>query len=176
MARLIKDGTVARDDWTRLGTDFDTDAPLPAGKLIVPLHLWEARREELLARGEPLGIWLDSSEHPEAVGDALPHLQLIAINFPVFSDGRGYSYARLLREKYGFTGELRAIGDVLRDQLFLMRRCGFDSFEIRADRDAADALASLGDFTHVYQCATVDTGAPLLLRAAPGGTPVRAGG
>jgi len=176
MARLIKDGAVARDDWTRLGPDFDTDAPLPAGKLIVPLHLWEARREELLARGEPLGIWLDSSEHPEAVGDALPHLQLIAINFPVFSDGRGYSYARLLREKYGFTGELRAIGDVLRDQLFLMRRCGFDSFEIRADRDAADALASLGDFTHVYQCATVDTGAPLLLRAAPGGTPVRAGG
>jgi len=176
MARLIKDGAVARDDWTRLGPDFDTDAPLPAGKLIVPLHLWEARREELLARGEPLGIWLDSSEHPEAVGDALPHLQLIAINFPVFSDGRGYSYARLLREKYGFTGELRAIGDVLRDQLFLMRRCGFDSFEIRADRDAADALASLGDFTHVYQCATVDTGAPLLLRAAPGGTPARAGG
>lgn len=176
MARLIKDGTVARDDWTRLGTDFDIDAPLPAGKLIVPLHLWEARREELLARGEPLGIWLDSSEHPEAVGDALPHLQLIAINFPVFSDGRGYSYARLLRDKYGFTGELRAIGDVLRDQLFLMRRCGFDSFEIRADRDATDALASFGDFTHVYQCATVDTGAPLLLRAAPRETPVRAGG
>ena len=176
MARLIKDGAVARDDWTRLGPDFDTDAPLPAGKLIVPLHLWEARREELLTRGEPLGIWLDSSEHPEAVGDALPHLQLIAINFPVFSDGRGYSYARLLREKYGFTGELRAIGDVLRDQLFLMRRCGFDSFEIRADRDAADALASLGDFTHVYQCATVDTGAPLLLRAAQDGTPLHAGG
>ena len=175
MARLIKDGTVARDDWTRLGTDFDTDAPLPAGKLIVPLHLWEARREELLARGEPLGIWLDSSEHPEAVGDALPHLQLIAINFPVFSDGRGYSYARLLREKYGFTGELRAMGDVLRDQLFLMRRCGFDSFEIRADRDAADALAGLGDFTHVYQCATVDSGTPLLLRGSPDATPVRAG-
>ena len=175
MARLIKDGAVARDDWTRLGPDFDTDAPLPAGKLIVPLHLWEARREELLARGEPLGIWLDSSEHPEAVGDALPHLQLIAINFPVFSDGRGYSYARLLREKYGFTGELRAIGDVLRDQLFLMRRCGFDSFEIRADRDAADALAGLGDFTHVYQCATVDSGTPLLLRGSPEATPVRAG-
>lgn len=175
MARLIKDGAVAADDWTRLGADFDTDATLPAGKLIVPLHLWEARREQLLARREPLGIWLDSSEHPEALADALAHLQLVAINFPVFSDGRGYSCARLLREKYGFTGELRAIGDVLRDQLFLMRRCGFDSFEIRADRDAADALAGLGDFTHVYQCATVDPEAPLLLRATRGATPVRAG-
>jgi uncharacterized protein (DUF934 family) len=174
MARLIKDGAVAADDWTRLGADFDTDAMLPAGKLIVPLHLWEARREQLLARREPLGIWLDSSEHPEALGDALAHLQLIAINFPVFSDGRGYSCARLLREKYGFTGELRAIGDVLRDQLFLMRRCGFDSFEIRADRDAADALASLGDFTHVYQCATVDPGAPLVLREAQLGAGDRA--
>jgi len=121
----------------------------------------------LLARGEPLGIWLDSSEHPEAEADALAHVQLVAINFPVFSDGRGYSYARLLREKFGFAGELRAIGDVLRDQLFLLRRCGFDSFEIRADRDPADALASLGDFRHVYQSATVDTDAPLLLRAAP---------
>ena len=135
----------------------------------MPLHLWEARREELLARREPLGIWLDSSEHPEALADALAHLQLVAINFPVFSDGRGYSCARLLREKYGFTGELRAIGDVLRDQLFLMRRCGFDSFEIRADRDAADALAGLGDFTHVYQCATVDPGRRCCCARAQGG-------
>jgi len=167
MARLIKDGALVSDDWTRLGADVETDATLPAGKLIVPLRLWETRRAELLARGEPLGIWLDSSEHPEAAADALAHVQLVAINFPVFSDGRGYSYARLLREKFGFAGELRAIGDVLRDQLFLLRRCGFDSFEIRADRDPADALASLGDFRHVYQSATVDTDAPLLLRAAP---------
>lgn len=175
MARLIKDGAVARDDWTRLGADFDTDSPLPAGKLMVPLHLWETRREELLARREPLGIWLDSSEHPEAAADALAKVQLVAINFPVFSDGRGYSYARLLREKYAFTGELRAVGDVLRDQLFLLRRCGFDSFEIRADRDAADALAGLGDFAHVYQYATVDQGSPLLRRGAQEASPVRAG-
>lgn len=174
MARLIKDGAVVQDEWTRLGADFDTDATLPSGKLIVPLHLWEARGEELRARREPLGIWIDSSQHPEAVGDALAYLQLIAINFPVFSDGRGYSYARLLREKYGFSGELRAMGDVLRDQLFLLRRCGFDSFEIRADRDAADALAGLGDFAHVYQGATVDPGTPLLLRGAQEARPVRA--
>jgi uncharacterized protein (DUF934 family) len=174
MARLIKDGAVVQDEWTRLGADFDTDATLSAGKLIVPLHLWEARGEELRARREPLGIWIDSSQHPEAVGDALAYLQLIAINFPVFSDGRGYSYARLLREKYGFSGELRAMGDVLRDQLFLLRRCGFDSFEIRADRDAADALAGLGDFAHVYQGATVDPGTPLLLRGAQEARPVRA--
>lgn len=175
MARLIKDGAVIQDDWTRLGADFGADATLPSGKLIVPLHLWEARGEELRARHEPLGVWIDSSQHPEAIGDALAHLQLIAINFPVFSDGRGYSYARLLREKYAFTGELRAVGDVLRDQLFLLRRCGFDSFEIRADRDAADALAGLGDFAHVYQYATVDPGSPLLLRGAQEPRSVRAG-
>ena len=82
----------------------------------------------------------------------------------MFSDGRGYSNARILRERLGYRGELRAIGDVLRDQLFLMRRCGFDSFEIRPDRSAADALASLRDFRHAYQHATDDPGEPLLER------------
>jgi uncharacterized protein (DUF934 family) len=87
----------------------------------------------------------------------------------VFSDGRGYSHARVLRDTYGFAGELRAVGDVQRDQLFLMRRCGFDSFRIRTDRDATDALAGFGEFSGVYQSSTIDPHPPLLLREACGG-------
>lgn len=170
MSHLIKDSRLVSDNWTLVGADAGIDAPLPPGPVIVPAALWRARRDELLARGQPVGIWLDSSEHPDLIADALDRVQLIAINFPVFSDGRGYSHARLLREKYGFTGELRAIGDVLRDQLFLMWRCGFDSFRIRDDRDAADALASLRDFAHAYQGATIDPGPPLLLRPAVTGS------
>ena len=80
------------------------------------------------------------------------------------SSGRGYSNARILRERLGYDGELRAVGDVLRDQLFLMRRCGFDSFALRSDRDAAQAVSALADFRHAYQHATIDPGVPLVRR------------
>ncbi len=169
MALLISHGRIINDDWVELDAEFDSAAPLPAGKLIVPLCVWNARREELLARDAAVGIRLASSEHPETVADALDDVALVAIDFPVFSDGRGYSHARVLRDTYGFVGELRAVGDVQRDQLFLMRRCGFDSFRIRTDRDATDALAGFGEFSAVYQSSTIDPHHPLLLREACGG-------
>jgi sulfite reductase (NADPH) hemoprotein beta-component len=106
----------------------------------------------------------DGHAEPQDFADALGIVRLIAIHFPVFSDGRGYSLARILREQMGYKGELRAIGDVLRDQLFLMRRCGFDSFEMRADRNAADALPGLTDFSFAYQRAVVDPSVPLVMR------------
>jgi uncharacterized protein (DUF934 family) len=165
MARLIKDARVVDDEWLRLETAPNDDAPLPHGKLILPLQTWQQRRADILARGEPVGIWLPGEQHPEAIRDDLAYFRVVAIHFPVFSDGRGYSSARILREQYGYSGELRAVGDVLRDQLFLMRRCGFDSFELRADRDANDALASLADFRHVYQFSAVDPTPPLLQRS-----------
>ncbi|MEM8120240.1 DUF934 domain-containing protein, partial [Morganella morganii] len=90
-----------------------------------------------------LGVWLDADEEPESIAGDLDRFQVIAVNFPAFTDGRGFSSARLLRERYGYKGEIRAIGDVLRDQLFFMRRCGFDAYAIRADRSPEDALASL---------------------------------
>lgn len=164
MALLTRHGDIVADDWVRLDAEFDTAAPLPPGKLLVPLCLWNARHAELVARDQPVGIWLASSEHPEAIVDALEDIALVAIDFPVFSDGRGYSYARVLRDTWGFAGELRAIGDVQRDQIFLMKRCGFDSFQIRADRDPTDALAGLEEFSLVYQSATVDPLPPLLQR------------
>ena len=109
------------------------------------------------------GIWLDTNEQVEEIPDDLEHFQVIALNFPKFTDGRHYSSARLLRERYGYKGEIRAIGDVLRDQLFYMRRCGFDAFAIRADRDPEDALQSLKDFSVRYQAA-VDERLPLFRR------------
>ena len=93
----------------------------------------------------------------------MPRLALIAINFPKFTDGRGYSMASTLRTRLGYKGELRAIGDVLRDQLFYMQRLGFNAFDVRADKDIHAAGQSLGDFSETYQGA-VDQPLPLFRR------------
>jgi uncharacterized protein (DUF934 family) len=149
MRKLIKDGALVDDPWTLL-RDAATLADVPGGvPVIVPLALWEARRAALIARGES-GVWLAPGDNPATLAADIRHLPLIAIDFPQFTDGRGYSIGRLLRDRHGFAGELRAIGDVLRDQLFALAECGFDAFAIRGDRDPADALAGLADFTRVY--------------------------
>ncbi len=141
-----------------------------SGKVIVPLPVWLARKATLSARlkkGE-LGIWIDSFELLEPLVNCFADinaLPLIAIHFPRFVDGRGFSLAAQLRTRYGYRNELRAIGDVLRDQLFFMRRCGFDAYAIRADRSAEDALASLRDFSEPYQGA-VDNPLPVWRRHA----------
>lgn len=143
---------------------------IPPGKVVVPLSAWLGRKDELaprLNRGE-LGVWLDSFESPEALAESLGdvnRLPLIAVNFPRFVDGRGYSFATLLRQRYGYTGELRAIGDVLHDQLFYMKRCGFDAYAVRADKSIEDALRGLNDFSETYQAA-VDQPLPLYRRHA----------
>ncbi|WP_341675939.1 DUF934 domain-containing protein [Niveibacterium sp. SC-1] len=131
---------------------------LPAGKIIVPLKVWLARREELtprLAAGE-LGVWFESFELIEDLIASVEDINVfpvIAWDFVRFADGRGFSSAALLRQRYGYRNELRAIGDVLRDQLFFMRRCGFDAYELRADRSAQDALEGFKDFAEPYQAA-----------------------
>jgi uncharacterized protein (DUF934 family) len=91
------------------------------------------------------------------------NLPVIGINFPKFADGRGYSIARYVRERLGFNGELRAIGDVMRDQLFFLQRCGFNSYAIREDCDAEVAMAGLSDFSETYQAAN-DQKSPLFRR------------
>ncbi len=149
MPQLIKNRTVVADPWTLLrsaGTLADVPA---AGQVIVPLALWLAERSALLARGA-VGVWLAPSDDPAAVAADAGALPLIAVDFPQFTDGRGYSTARLLRDCHGFKGELRAIGDILRDQLYALAECGFDAFDIRADRNAEDALAGFDDFAGVY--------------------------
>ena len=110
-----------------------------------------------------MGVWLDSDEEAEEIGEDVDNFQVIALNFPAFTDGRSYSNARLLRDRYRYTGELRAIGDVLRDQLFYLHRCGFDAFAIRADKDPYEALEGLKDFSVTYQAST-DEPQPLFRR------------
>ncbi|TDJ44966.1 MAG: DUF934 domain-containing protein [Gammaproteobacteria bacterium] len=148
MSTLIKDNKLTEDPFTRIGVD---DAIPAQGAVLVPLATWQDHREKLLRRGEPVGVWLKSDEHPEIIAGDVNHLQLIALEFPTFRDGRGYSYARLVRERYGFEGELRAVGDVLLEQLHYMGRVGFNAFEV----DSEDALAELEiaarDFSVWYQ-------------------------
>ena len=149
MPPLIKDGAVAGDRWALLPEAYScTDLPA-RGPVVVPLALWLAERGALRARGE-VGVLLAPGDDPAELGGDIGTLPLIAIDFPHFTDGRGYSTARLLRERHRYQGELRAVGDVLRDQLYLLAECGFDAFAVRADRDATAALAGLADFGGVY--------------------------
>jgi len=145
---LIKNQQLADDPFVFV----DDDAALPAaGAVIVGLALWQSSRDELLQRSEPIGLLLKSDQPPELIGDGLEQLTVIALEFPVFRDGRAYSYARLLREKYDFRGELRAVGDVLLEQLHFMVRTGFDAFEIQSDDPLADFEVAAADFSVWYQ-------------------------
>ena len=163
MQQIIKGNQVVPDTWEMLTKDASLEQLTNSGDIIVPLAMWLEHAHALKARDGRLGVWLDADEEAESIADDLEHFAVIALNFPVFSDGRNYSNARLLRDRYGYQGELRAIGDVLRDQLFFMRRCGFDAYALREDHDPHAALASLNDFSEVYQAAT-DQPLPLFRR------------
>jgi uncharacterized protein (DUF934 family) len=170
MRNIIKNKAVVSDDWTVLRlTENDTaDAvAIPAGKVIVPLKVWQQQRAALEGRAD-LGVWIGSSERPEELKDELSHFKVVAVDFPKFADGRGYSIAYNLRARLGYTGELRAIGDVLRDQLFYMQRVGFDAFAVREDKNIHDALKGLTDFSEVYQ-ASWDQKSPLFRRVQRSG-------
>ena len=138
---------------------------LPTGPTLLPLAVWLARKAEIAARGQAVSIYLAASEGPEAIANDLACFDVIAVDFPKFTDGRSYSSARLLRERYGYQGEIRAIGDVLQDQLFFMKRVGIDAYAVRADKNIEQALAGLRDFSESYQSA-VDQPQPLFRRRA----------
>ena len=163
MQRIIKNNEVIDETWHLLPKDASFDEISNCDDLIVPLALWREHGHALKARDGGLGVWQDSDEEAEELGDDVAHFQVIALNFPAFTDGRSYSNARLLRDRYGYKGELRAIGDVLRDQLFYLHRCGFDAFAIRADKDPYEALQGLKDFSVTYQSST-DEPMPLFRR------------
>ena len=137
---LLKNGQIIEDTWSNLpesANDDEGGAALDVD-LIVTLEQWQSDRDALLKRNGRLGLRLRSDQPPAEIVADLEHFDLIALDFPKFSDGRAYSYARLLRERHGFQGELRAVGNVLRDQLFFMLRCGFESFEV-AGEDSTEA-------------------------------------
>jgi uncharacterized protein (DUF934 family) len=166
MREIIKDKVVVSDDWTILQLaegDTPETVTVPAGKVIVPLKVWQAQQATLQGRGD-IGVWIASDERPEVLKGEVQKFPVIAVDFPKFSDGRGYSIAYNLRARLGYTGELRAIGDVLRDQLFYMQRVGFNAFATRPDRNIHDALKGLTDFSEAYQ-ASWDQKVPLFRRA-----------
>jgi uncharacterized protein (DUF934 family) len=172
MATLIKERRIVANGWllSKLGPDGGLPELPSRGDVIVPLELWQARRGELLAWSGALGVWLDSHQDPAAIASDLDQFKVIAVNFPKFGDGRGYSIARLLRERHGYKGELRAIGEVLRDQLFFMAQCGFDAFALREDQDPDEALGAFDDFSEAYQASVVQP-VPLFRRRLPANRP-----
>ena len=168
MTTIIKNRQAVADDFTvvRLAEGETAETvSLPGGPLLVPLAVWNARKAELQARGTAVGVWLDVTDGPEAIAAELAAFAVIGVNFPKFTDGRGYSTARLLRQRYGYAGELRAIGDVLHDQLFYMARCGFDAFALKEGKGIAKAVNAFDTFKTPYQAA-VDQTQPLFRRRA----------
>ena len=150
MPRLIKGGALVDDPYV-LARDAASLADLPRGvPVLVPLALWRAEHAALAAR-QDVGVWLAPADDPAALAADVASLPVIAVDFPAFTDGRGYSTARLLRERHGYMGELRAIGDVQRDQLHYLLHAGFDAFLVRDATDVAAALVGLRDFSDGYQ-------------------------
>lgn len=147
---LTREGVWTTDTWTVVREASTTDlTTLEAALLPFGDYLEQVRSSNVSAGAR--GAWLSPADDPAALAPHLSSLPLIAVEFPVFSDGRGYSTASLLRRRYAYDGDLRAIGDVLIDQLFFLRRVGFSSFVLRADQDRARAVLAISTFSEVYQ-------------------------
>ncbi len=163
MPQLIKDGAVIEDSWQLLD-DSDCETGIPAGQVIIPLTVWQTLDKGCadLDRSD-LGVCIPGDTDLAEFGHALAKLPVIAVQFPGFMDGRGFSSGRLLRERYHFTGELRATGHIIRDQFCYLRRCGFNALQPSGIEDLNAALASLNDFQEYYQSG-VDQPTPLFRR------------
>lgn len=157
MPRIIKNRQIIDDNTQHLGSD---DA-LPFSPCTVPLQRWLEQYEQLQRHPTSVGVWVRGDDDLEQLAPYIQQLQLIAVEFPRFTDGRSYSQARLLRERYGYQGELRAVGNVLRDQLLFMERCGIDAFELSDPDKLEDSLKSFSEIKVYYQPATAT---PAILR------------
>jgi uncharacterized protein (DUF934 family) len=147
VSKLIKSGAYTPDTFTPV----DDDAALPEGAVIVSLARFEKDREHLLERNTPIGVRLKSDENPERLGDAVTRLSLVALEFPKFRDGRAFSWARILRTRLNFTGEIRAVGDFLYDQVNYQHRTGFDAWEVPDNFTLEQFNRALTEMTNVYQ-------------------------
>jgi len=165
MLKLIKDGAIADNLWHTVFIDsaYKDAIASKAEQILVPFNMWQEHKAELKASGIEIGVWLDSEDDPYELSDEVGNLPLIAVNFPIFRDGRAFSSAAILRQRLGYTGELRAIGDVLCDQAFYMKKCGINSFELPDSGHADDFFRAFSDFTDSYQ-STVEVTDPLFRR------------
>lgn len=156
MSKLIKNGQVISDEWKILRlSDGDTpqDIKMPVGPVIVPLSVWKARRHELIHReyehGWALGIWLSADENPQAIENDIDDFSVVAIEFDKFSDGNSYMIPRLLRERYGYKSELRAIGDVPQERLSYLHQIGFDAIQLQLGKQVGASIFRLFDFNKI---------------------------
>lgn len=158
MSQLIKNLTPAVNTWKMLELaegDSPESVTLPDGDVIVPFAVWQARKSEIISCHKRIGLLIQPDDPLEALVADLDYFIVIAINFPRFVDGRGYSTASLLRQRHAYQGELRAVGDVLHDQLFFLHRVGFDSFVLKDGKNLAYAIeAGFSPFSDTYQTST----------------------
>jgi uncharacterized protein (DUF934 family) len=144
---LVKQGKIVADGYIHVADD----AEIPVDGALIPAARFLADPEVLLKRSNPTGVIWPNNRDPEELVPYLDKLAVVALAFPSFRDGRAYSQARLLRERYRYKGELRATGQVLRDQFVIMLRAGFDSFEVKKDADAEAFAATVKRYTVFYQ-------------------------
>jgi uncharacterized protein (DUF934 family) len=156
---IIKDGHIVTNDWRHLGDD----EVLPEQAITVSVQRWKSEKDRLLAGGVPLGLRLNSDDNLEELAADLGFFSIIVLEFRKFTDGRSFSLARLLRERYGFDRELRARGDFLRDQIFFLSRVGVNAFEPNDSANLQEMLPALQEFSVKYQAA-VDVKEPLYRR------------
>ena len=160
MPQVLKDNRVIEDSWMALAEDAET---LPQGDILLTYNQWQKFSDQLSAHQGNIGVTIDGDAEIEEIIQPLLGLPLIAINFPKFVDGRGFSSARLLRERYNYCGEIRAVGGFIRDQLYLLNRCGFNAFKFDDSVDLTESAKSLQDFSETYQV-SVDQESPLFRR------------
>ncbi|MGV0954201.1 MAG: DUF934 domain-containing protein [Fluviibacter sp.] len=166
MAEILKNGQAINDNWQVLRLEADANAAtavVEAGQWLVPFKVWQAQHVVLQTRTGEIAVWLAPDDDLSAVAAAFTAWPLIAIDFPKFTDGRGYSMAWRLRNHHQYRGELRAIGNVLVDQLFFMLRVGFDTLALDPRVSTATALSHLTPFPDTYQGST-DNPNPLFRR------------
>lgn len=147
MTQIILNGEIVTNNVTHVA---DEDNLPTTGNITVSLNRWLESRDDLVARAN-VGLRLVGGDDLSPILNDFDKLLLIAIEFPAFTDGRGYSYANLLRSRYNYQGELRAIGDVGEDQLQPLQRCGFNAYELREGLAASDAIEGFNDFSLAYQ-------------------------
>ncbi|EEG09301.1 DUF934 domain-containing protein [Pseudogulbenkiania ferrooxidans] len=152
MRSIIKDGQVVTDSWAVLRPDENGKLPevAPERDVIVPFSAWKAEPSAWQNRAGQVAVWLAPDDEPGELAGHLTSFPLLAVDFPAFTDGRGYSIGRLLRERYHYRGELRALGDVWQDLVHYLWQVGFNSFEIKEGKALEDALKGFGTFSERY--------------------------
>ena len=148
--KIIKDKQIIEDSWRHVADDEETGT----GNIIVSLSRWNKEKNTLASHSGSIGVRISPSDKIEDIADDLDSISLIAVEFPAFTDGRAFSHARILTSRYGYTGEIRAIGSYMADQAFYLYRVGVNAFELENSKDLAVALAALNDFTVKYQPST----------------------